>query len=92
MVEVLGVSANELFLCGNNWAVFVWKKMFSLVEVLGVSANELFCLETMACFCVEKLRLSLVEVLGVSANELFLCGNNWTVFVWKHLGFLWLRS
>ena len=42
-------------------------------------------LETMPCFCVEKFRFSLVEVLGVSANGLFLCGNNWTVFVWKKL-------
>ena len=25
LVEVLGVSANGRFLCGNNWAVFVWK-------------------------------------------------------------------
>ena len=46
----------------------------------------------MDCFCVENLRFSLVEVLGVSANGLFLCGNNWAVFVWKNLGFLWLRS
>ena len=94
LFEVLGLSANGLFLCGNNWAVlFPGLNPAKGRKEKGPSKARRTTSE-LRQFCVaeeknmwKKLGLSLFEVLGVSANGLFLCGNNWAVFVWKKLRF-----